>query len=313
MSSNFGKVSREADGFRVRFERILNQDIQTVWEAITKAELFRIWFTDVEWDFRPGGKITFWFRDQTKAESYGEIVKIEPPHLFVFTWEHEMAVWELTEHGKNKCRLVLTYSRLEEKYAVNAPAGVHTLLDRLEAVLAGRKEPYPFGTEMYDPEILELQDRYGEGLLQQFPELEAQRPIVIEKIYNAPVEKVWQALTDKSLMKQWYFDVPEFEPKVGNEFSFLAGTDVTKWLHLCRVTVARPDSMIAYTWKYDGYAGESHVRFELFPEGGKTRLKLTHSGIHNFPVEVDAFAKKNFVEGWTHIVKIALAEFVEGK
>ena len=29
------------------------------------------------------------------------------------------------------------------------------------------------------------------------------------------VQKVWQALTDKSQMKEWYFDIPDFELRVG--------------------------------------------------------------------------------------------------
>ena len=32
-------------------------------------------------------------------------------------------------------------------------------------------------------------------------------PFVIERTYNATAEKVWQAITDKNQMKQWYFDI----------------------------------------------------------------------------------------------------------
>ena len=38
-------------------------------------------------------------------------------------------------------------------------------------------------------------------------------PFVIERSFNAPVEKIWKAITDKQQMKQWYFDVPEFKPE----------------------------------------------------------------------------------------------------
>ena len=36
------------------------------------------------------------------------------------------------------------------------------------------------------------------------------KKIVIERTYNAPVEKVWKAITDKEEMKQWYFDLDAF-------------------------------------------------------------------------------------------------------
>ncbi len=38
-------------------------------------------------------------------------------------------------------------------------------------------------------------------------------PFVIERILNAPVERVWRAITDKDEMKNWYFDIPEFKPE----------------------------------------------------------------------------------------------------
>ena len=31
----------------------------------------------------------------------------------------------------------------------------------------------------------------------------------MERVYNAPVERVWSAITDKDQMKQWYFDSPD--------------------------------------------------------------------------------------------------------
>lgn len=47
--------------------------------------------------------------------------------------------------------------------------------------------------------------------------------VVQEVIYNAPVEKVWQALTDKDQMKQWYFDIPDFNTAPGSRFDFYEG------------------------------------------------------------------------------------------
>ena len=57
------------------------------------------------------------------------------------------------------------------------------------------------------------------------------QPFVIERTYNAPAEKVWKAITDKTQMKQWYFDLEKFEPKVGFEFSFEGGPQDKKYLH----------------------------------------------------------------------------------
>jgi|SRR6185437_15188483 len=135
-------------------------------------------------------------------------------------------------------------------------------------------------------------------------------PFVIERTYNAPADKVWQAITDKDKMKQWYFDLKEFKPEVGFEFQFTGGPPEKTYLHLCRITEVIPGKKLTHTWKYDGYAGESFVTFELFAEGDKTRLKLTHAGLETFPAEPD-FARKNFEMGWTDIIGRSLKEYLE--
>ncbi len=75
--------------------------------------------------------------------------------------------------------------------------------------------------------------------------------VIKEKTFNAPIEKVWKALTDKNQMKEWYFDIPDFKPEVGFEFQFLAGHTDKKWLHLCKITEIIEGRKIAYSWRYD--------------------------------------------------------------
>jgi uncharacterized protein YndB with AHSA1/START domain len=137
-------------------------------------------------------------------------------------------------------------------------------------------------------------------------------PFIIERTFNAPVEKVWNAITDKDQMKQWYFDVPDFKPRVGYEFQFYAGDEKKQWLHLCKVTEVDPGKKITYSWRYDGYGGNSFVSFELLPQGNKTTLKLTHAGLESFPGDtVPELKKENFAEGWNQIIGKSLKEFLE--
>jgi uncharacterized protein YndB with AHSA1/START domain len=136
-------------------------------------------------------------------------------------------------------------------------------------------------------------------------------PIVLERTYNASVEKVWKALTDKELIKQWSFNMAAFKPEVGCEFRFDGGKDDMVYHHLCRVKEVIPGKKLSYTWRYEGYEGDSLVTFELFAEGDKTRLRLTHEGLETFPADNPDFAKKNFSEGWTHIIGASLKNFVE--
>jgi uncharacterized protein YndB with AHSA1/START domain len=71
-----------------------------------------------------------------------------------------------------------------------------------------------------------------------------------------------------------------------------------------------PGKKLQYSWRYEGHEGNSFVTFELFDEGDKTRLKLTHEGLETFPPTPD-FAKQNFVQGWTEIIGTNIKKFVE--
>ena len=135
-------------------------------------------------------------------------------------------------------------------------------------------------------------------------------PITLERTFDAPLARVWKALTDVDQMREWYFDLKEFEPQVGFEFEFIVEHEGNSYDHLCRVTDVVPEKKIAYTWRYKGEPGDSLVTFELFPDGNKTRLKLTHTGIETFP-KTPAYARKNFEAGWTAIIGSELKQFVE--
>ena len=139
-----------------------------------------------------------------------------------------------------------------------------------------------------------------------------QEPFVIERMLNAPSAKVWKAITDKEEMKQWYFDIAAFKPELGCEFTFEGSNEDKTYVHLCKITELIPGQKLKYSWRYKDVGGISYVTFELFPEGNKTRLKLTHEGLETFPQNKE-YAKENFVEGWTHIIGQSLVEFLEKK
>ncbi len=139
-----------------------------------------------------------------------------------------------------------------------------------------------------------------------------QEPFIIERTYNAPIKKVWQAIKDKDQMKEWYFDLAAFKAEVGFEFQFIGGSPEKKYVHLCKVTEVVVNRKLTYSWSYEGYPGMSLVTFELSPDGEKTHLKLTHAGIDSFPDEKD-FARTSFAKGWTHIIGTNLENFLENK
>ncbi|RWY50883.1 SRPBCC family protein [Mucilaginibacter gilvus] len=138
------------------------------------------------------------------------------------------------------------------------------------------------------------------------------QPLIVERTLNAPASKVWEALTDNEKMKQWYFKLESFEPRVGFEFSFAGqGSTGEKHTHLCRVTAVEPEKKLSYTWRYEGFPGDSEVSFELFPEDDKTLVRITHTGLETMPQNGPDFAVSSFSKGWNYILGESLKKFVE--
>jgi uncharacterized protein YndB with AHSA1/START domain len=133
-------------------------------------------------------------------------------------------------------------------------------------------------------------------------------PFVMEQVYDAPVQKVWQALTDEKTLRGWYFpQLMHFKPVVGFEFVFTQ--DGSAFQKAWRVTKVIAGSVLAHSWTYKGYPGSSEVTFELFEEGRQTRLKLMHTGLASFPDDPH-FARHRFEDGWKHILGTNLKNYL---
>ena len=138
----------------------------------------------------------------------------------------------------------------------------------------------------------------------------ASEPLTIERTFDAPIEKVWLAITTAEAMSRWYFEMENFKPEPGCEFRFVVQHEGNTYDHRCKVTEVIPNRKIAYTWRYHGHEGDSLVTMELFPDGNKTKLKLTHTGLENFP-RTPQFARENFERGWTSLIGDSLKDFLQ--
>jgi uncharacterized protein YndB with AHSA1/START domain len=126
-------------------------------------------------------------------------------------------------------------------------------------------------------------------------------PLVKEVVLDASVSRVWKALTDKDELKQWCFEMEAFQPEVGFEFRFYGEKDGHKFLHLCKVLEVEVEKKMKWLWSYKDVPGNTYVTFELFPQGNKTKLRLSHEGLEKLPQD-ENYAKQNFAEGWNMIL-----------
>jgi len=126
--------------------------------------------------------------------------------------------------------------------------------------------------------------------------------IRLERLLDAPAETVWRYLTEAELRQQWFMGGSDATP--GGQFELLNDHD-----NLSDDDVPYPESYAPYkgkTWNErvlrfepphlleTTFQGGKNgvVRFELKPEGERTRLVLTHSGIES------GTGAQDFGSGW---------------
>ena len=122
------------------------------------------------------------------------------------------------------------------------------------------------------------------------------RSLVIEREMPYPPEKIWRALTEGPLIKEWLMD-NDFQPVVGHGFSFRS-TPVPNWNGVIdsEVLVVEPSKKLSYTWGTMGM--ESVVVWTLVPTSGGTLLRMEQSG---FGSDQDV-AYKGATYGWNKFI-----------
>lgn len=138
-------------------------------------------------------------------------------------------------------------------------------------------------------------------------------PIIVEQTFNISIEKVWEALTNLVLMRQWFFDnIESFEPEVGFATEFAVQNKDRIFTHLWEVTEVVPKQKITYNWRYKEYPGDSFVTFQLTNDKNNVKLKLTTVVVENFPKDIPEFTRESCIGGWNYFIKERLKQFLEG-
>jgi uncharacterized protein YndB with AHSA1/START domain len=101
------------------------------------------------------------------------------------------------------------------------------------------------------------------------------RSVRFERVYAAPPERVWAAVTEPEQLRAWLaVGGAVLEPRVGGRFEVRMTSDdeETAW---GTVLAFDPPRLLEVEWRYEG-EDESVLRIELEPRGGGTLLVLDH-------------------------------------
>ena len=124
----------------------------------------------------------------------------------------------------------------------------------------------------------------------------AARSLVIEKELPHPPEKVWRALTQGPLIKEWLME-NDFQPVVGHRFNFRS-TPMPQWDGIIdsEVLVVEPNKTLSYSWNSLGLV--SVIVWTLLATSGGTLVRMEHSGFR--PDQQQAYQGANY--GWRKFI-----------
>ncbi len=290
--------------------RVINAPRARVFKAWTDPKQMAKWFAPApltvpacELDPVPGGIFSLTMR--MNGEDFpmkGEFREVVEPEKIVYTNDLSAHPAEfharLREWGAIDTSHSLVTVSFEEKPDNKTLLTVRTLFD---------------STATRDA-FLKMQ--MGEGWTQGLAQLDmlvsgVPDRIVVSRPFNAPIEKVWKAISDRDTIKEWFFDSSNFAAEVGCEFDFMGGPPEHQMKHLCKVLDVIPQQRLSYTWRFDGLVGDSVVTFELVPVADGTRLTFTHDGVPSFTPNGPGFTIAAFTPGWMHLFHNVLKSYLE--
>lgn len=124
----------------------------------------------------------------------------------------------------------------------------------------------------------------------------------IERTFQAPAEKVFDAWTSEEVLRRWFYGQPGWEApeaevdlRVGGAVRVVMRDPVKEVEHGGggRYTEVDPPSRLAFTWTWDDEARETLIEIDFEEAEGATTVRFTHSDLR------DAESVRSHEEGWT--------------
>ena len=106
-----------------------------------------------------------------------------------------------------------------------------------------------------------------------------ERELHIERIFNAPRDRVWQAMTDPELVAQWWgrgnkLVIEKLEVKRGGHWRFIEHSDHGEHGFEGRYREVRAPDLLEYTFEWDGQPGHVVVDTTTLEDLGDGRTRV---------------------------------------
>ena len=128
------------------------------------------------------------------------------------------------------------------------------------------------------------------------------REIRIERVFNAPRDRVWQALTDPKLVAQWWgrgnkLVIERMEVERGGHWRYLEhGPEGVSGFE-GRYREVTPQERIVQTFEWDGMPGYVSVTTTTLEDLGDGRTRVVTHALFHTPEERDGMLQAGMTQG----------------
>jgi len=121
-----------------------------------------------------------------------------------------------------------------------------------------------------------------------------QKKIRKKRVLRRPVQEVWEAISQKSRLEEWFMQ-NTFNSVEGHSFEFFDKPG-EKWrgVYQCEIISCQPPLNLAYSWSHSKLKHTTYVWWKLDTIRGLTVLELEHSGFKGFLDVISSFFYTRF-------------------
>lgn len=129
-----------------------------------------------------------------------------------------------------------------------------------------------------------------------------EREIYVERIFNAPRERVWKALTEPDLIAQWWgrghkLVIERFEARRGGHWRFVEHTDHGDFGFEGRFREVTPPERVVQSFEWDGMPAHVAVQTMTLDDLGDDRTRLVATSIFHTQEERDGMLESGMETG----------------
>jgi uncharacterized protein YndB with AHSA1/START domain len=128
------------------------------------------------------------------------------------------------------------------------------------------------------------------------------REVRIERVFDSPIERVWEAFTDPNLVAQWWgrgnkLVIERMEVERGGHWRFVEHADDGVNGFEGRYREVTPHERLVQTFEWDGMPGYVAVDTAVFEDLGDGRTKLVTTSLFHTTEERDGMLSSGMETG----------------